>query len=300
MINRALVPSLAFSTALALAADAQASPPKKIPEGPAAATDLGVRPAPAPPGAERPVATRPVAAILADVVAAMGGEAAWSSHKTMFETFELTFAGLGMNGTGERTATKDDRSLLTTQLPGIGTSREGSNGKVLWSEDPINGLRLLAGAEAEIARIESAWAPELHFAKLFKKIEAANETGPGGVALECLVLTPREAPPLTNCYDATTHLQVLQKGSHPTPQGDTPFTSTLKDWRNVQGLKMPFAVETQTGPITFNMRITELKLDVPVDEKTFEPPAGAVPAGKGKTKGQAKKAKAATKPAKAR
>jgi hypothetical protein len=283
MKTRTLVSSLALAGVLGGAA--QASPGKKIPEGPTALTGDG---------------PRAVAAILADVIAAMGGEAAWNSHKTMFEKLELTIAGLGMSGTGERTATKEDKSLLTTQLPGIGTTREGSNGKVLWSEDPINGLRVLAGAEAEFALVESAWAPELHFATLFKKIEATNETGPAGAALECLVLTPHEGPLLTNCYDAKTHLQVSQKGSHPTPQGDTPFTSLVKDWRDVQGLKMPFAVETQTGPITFNLKITECTLDVPVDDKMFEPPAGAAPAGKGKGKSKKPaKAKPAKKPAKA-
>jgi hypothetical protein len=283
-VRRLLVVALA---GLFAAGAAQASPAKKIPEGPGAAT----------PEQARPVAARAVAAILADVVAAMGGEAAWKSHSTMFEKIELSIAGLGMSGTGERTATRDDKSLLTTQLPGIGTSRQGSNGKVLWSEDPINGLRLLTGAEAESARVESAWAPELHFATLFKKIDVTSETTPGGAALECLVLTPHEGPALTNCYDAKTHLQVSQKGTHPTPQGDTPFTSTVKDWRDVGGLKMPFAVETQTGPITFSLRITELKLDVPVDDKLFDPPAGASTKAKGKAKKPTKSAaKAKAKP----
>ncbi|HVZ72162.1 MAG TPA: hypothetical protein VHJ20_07290 [Polyangia bacterium] len=263
---------------LAFAGAALASPTKTIPDGPATG------------------GARPAAAILADVVAAMGGEAAWNAHTSMSEKIELSIAGLGMNGTGQRISTKDDKALLTTTLPGIGTTREGSNGKVVWSEDPINGARVLAGAEAEAARLESMWAPELRFDKLFTKIESTTETGAGGVALECLVLTPHEGTPLTNCYDAKTHLQVVQRGSHPTPQGDTPFTSTVKDWRDVQGLKMPFAVETQTGPITFTLKITELELDVPVeDAKVFEPPAGAL-AGKAKGAKAKKPAKAKAAP----
>lgn len=277
-----VVVTVVFSAALASSRAAHAG--KKIPDGPGAAV------------ADAP---RSVEAILADVVAAMGGEAAWKSHSTMVEKIELTIAGLGMNGTGERTSTKDDKSLLTTQLPGIGTSRQGSNGKVLWSEDPINGLRLLVGAEAEAARVESAWAPELHFATMFKKIDVTNETSPAGAALECLVLTPHAGSPITNCYDAKTHLQVSQKGTHPTPQGDTPFTSLVKDWHDVGGLKMPFAVETTTGPITFSLHITDCKLDVPVDDKMFEPPAGASAKSKAKkvpkVKAPAKASKATTK-----
>jgi hypothetical protein len=90
---------------------------------------------------------------------------------------------------------------------------------------------------------------------------------------------------------------VSQKGSRPTPQGETPFTSTLKDWREVGGMKMPFAVETQAGPITFTARVTDVKYDVPVSDKMFEPPSAggdaAAPADKDapkkKSKSKAKK-----------
>jgi hypothetical protein len=283
-LRLALVTLAASAGGALCSAGALASPAATIPEGP-----------PPTPGAsaERPVGARPVAArtvaeILADVIKAMGGEAAWKAHKTMREKLELTINGLGISGTGERFATSDDKVLLVTTLPGIGTTREGSNGKVLWSEDPINGLRTLSGGEAELARVESVWAPELRLATLFKTIDATTEVGPGGAPLECLVLTPRAGKPITNCYDAKTHLQVTQKGSHPTPQGDTPFSSTVKDYREVGGLKMPFALETTTGPVSFSLRVSEVKLDEPLDDQMFEPPAGASKAAKRSAKASKK------------
>jgi hypothetical protein len=78
----------------------------------------------------------------------------------------------------------------------------------------------------------------------------------------------------------------------PTPQGDTPFSSTLKDWRDVGGIKMPFSVDTQAGPITFTARLTDVKFDQPMSDKMFEPPrAGAADAAepaKGKAKAKTK------------
>jgi hypothetical protein len=199
---------------------------------------------------------------------------------------EMTFLGMGISGQGERFATKDDKALVVTDLPGMGTIREGSNGKVLWAQDPINGTRKLTGAEAEQARLEAVWNAELRTNELYKSVEVAPSSAAG---LECLVLTPSEAPAVTNCYDAKTHLQVSQKGTRSTPQGDTPFSSTLKDWREVGGLKMPFAVDTQAGPITFTARMTDVKFDQPMDDKMFEPPSAAGDdAGKGKGKGKSK------------
>jgi hypothetical protein len=263
-------------------------------------------PAASPPSGTAPLAERPVGgpgrtatAILADVVKAMGSEAAWKAHKNVRMKLEMTFQGMGISGTGERFATKEDKALVVTDLPGMGTIREGSNGKIHWAQDPINGARQLTGAEAEQARLEAVWNPELRVKELYKSVEVKPDPGPG---LECLVFTPNEAPPVTNCYDAKTHLQVSQKGTRPTPQGDTPFSSTLKDWREVGGLKMPFSVDTQAGPITFTARLSDVKFDQPMAESMFEPPAAmTAPAqaeapAKPKAKSKAKAPSKATKP----
>jgi hypothetical protein len=227
---------------------------------------------------------RTVEVILADVARALGSEAAWKAHKNVRMKLEMSFQGMGISGAGERFATNKDKALVVTDLPGMGTIREGSNGKVFWSQDPINGTRTLSGAEADQARLEAVWNAELRTTELYKSVELAPSSPPGQ---ECLVLTPNDAPAMTNCYDAKTHLQVTQKGTRSTPQGDTPFSSTLKDWREVGGLKMAFAVDTQAGPITFTAKMTDVTFDVPMDDKMFDPPGGggeATPKAKVKAK----------------
>jgi hypothetical protein len=246
------------------------SSPTTTPPPPAGTQPIHVTALPAPPSP--PPKPRSVDAIVADAVNATGGKAAWDAHKSVRMKLKMTFQGMGIAGTGERFASTGDKSLVVTDLPAIGTVREGSNGKVFWSQDPVNGLRILEGAEADQARIESAWNAEERLQELYAKIEPATEAGPNGAPLECLVLTPKQAPPTTNCYDPVTHLQVLQKGTRSTAQGDVPFTSYLKDWREVGGVKMAYAVDTQAGPVMFTAEISDVKFDVPVDDKMFEPP----------------------------
>ena len=211
-------------------------------------------------------------AILADAVAATGGEAAWRSHKTAHFKIETTFQGMGMGGTGDRYLTHAGKSLIVSELAGLGTVREGSTGKKHWSQDPLMGFRYLDGAEAEAARIESAWNVELDAKKYFVKLEAATETGPDGAKLECVIGTPKLGAAMKSCYDRTTHLQVLQTGTRATPQGDVPFRATVKDWRDVGGVKMPFEAETQVGPVTLLVRVKSVTFDEPMDDKMFEPP----------------------------
>jgi hypothetical protein len=246
-----------------------------------------------------PPAARPAAAILADAVKAMGGEAAFAAHTTKRMKVEIVFDRMGITGSGEELSTRAGKMLMTTDLPGIGTLREGSDGKIFWSDDPINGRRVLEGAEAEQLRLAASWCPELQANELFKSLEVKNEPGPGGAPLECLVMTPKAGSAITSCYDASTHLQVLQKGTHATPQGETPFLSAVKDWREVSGIKMPFAVDTQEGPLTFTLKVVSVKFDEPMADKLFEMPAAAPAAGTAKepapAKGKAAKPKAAPK-----
>jgi hypothetical protein len=74
----------------------------------------------------------------------------------------------------------------------------------------------------------------------------------------------------------------LQKGIAATPQGDVPFTSRIKSWKETDGLKLPEVVEMVTGPIEFSARLIDVVFDKPVDDKVFEVPGGGKGAGKGK------------------
>jgi hypothetical protein len=288
----AFAPVLALVVLGAAACASKAPPPIVTGSAPVAEGQPAARAATPPP----PAALRSTTEILGDVIRAIGTPEAWNAHKNMRVTLEMTFQGLGITGTGERTVTSTDKSLVVTNIPGVGVIREGSNGSRFWSADPIHGVRLLEGNEEEQARADSAWNPELRLTQLYQKVEARNDTGPDGKPVECLVLTPKWGSPVINCYDAATHLQVSQKGTRATPQGDTPFTSILSDWRSVGGLKMAFGVVTQAGPITFKGTIKSVSFDEAVADKMFEPPEPETPPPAPAPAAKAKrKAKAGTK-----
>jgi hypothetical protein len=123
--------------------------------------------------------------------------------------------------------------------------------------------------------------------ELFPKIEASNEVAADGAALECLLLTPKLGPALTRCYDAKTHLAVLERGVRSGPQGNTPFVAHIKDWRPVGDMKMPFVTEMQVGPLSFLGTVTSTELDGPIDAKVFAVPEATAPSGAGGGTGKA-------------
>lgn len=247
----------AAATALALLGCASSAPPSA--GTPATAGAAAAAPA-----------VRPPDAILADSIAAMGGADAWNAHKTVHLKVSVTLQGMAMGGPAEHFQTNANKSLTVTSLPAVGEIREGSNGTLFWSQDPVNGLRMLEGAEAEQARIESAWNADLQAHALFTKIDTATDALPGQ---ECLIMTPHVGAPVRACYDSRTHLQISQEGIRATAQGEVPFHSTVSDWRSVGGIKIPYASQTQAGPMTILTTVSQVAFDEPLDDKMFEPPS---------------------------
>jgi hypothetical protein len=269
--------AIAGSTAIARAADNAPAPRVVAPSAAAPSTPVG-KPAPAP--VVLPPA-RSVDAILADIVSAVGGAAAMGRHRSLHTKMEIAFKGLGINGTAEHYGAVGDKALTITDIPNLASTREGSDGTRFWSQDPINGLRILEGAEAEQARIEVAWNAELRMKDLFTKIEAKNEAGENGTRLECLTLTPKAGTAMTDCFDAKTHLMAIQRGVRSGPQGEMPYTAHLGDWRTVGDVKMAFMTEMQVGPLSFTGRVTLAEMDVPIDAAMFAIPAVAKTDGQG-------------------
>ena len=153
---------------------------------------------------------RAPAAILADAVAATGGVDGWKSHRSVHQKLLLTLKGMAMSGPVEHFQTSTDKSLTVTTLPAVGETRDGCNGSVLWAQDPVNGTRVLEGAEAEQARIEAAWNLEMEAPALFAKIETAPDAPAG----------PRV--PGAHAQDRAAHARLLRPANPPRgqPRGD--------------------------------------------------------------------------------
>jgi hypothetical protein len=152
--------------------------------------------------------------------------------------------------------------------------KQGSTGRVRWSEDPINGLRVLKGAEEEQARIDGTWNADVKLDKLYKTIRPAAlpDGAPKDDPLECLELVPAKGLPAVACFDTRTHLRAFQQGKQSTPQGEVPYSARLSDWREVEGVKLPFREETTAGPMTVEAKLAEVKFDQKLAPSLFQMP----------------------------
>jgi hypothetical protein len=75
-------------------------------------------------------------------------------------------------------------------------------------------------------------------------------------------------------FDAQTGLLVRKYSEAKTVLGPFPTQTDYEDYRDVEGIKLPFAIRWSIPGRTWGRKITEVRQNVPLDDVQFNPPAG--------------------------
>ncbi len=90
-----------------------------------------------------------------------------------------------------------------------------------------------------------------------------------------LVLQPKQGAPLCQYIDATTFLPikvVMTIGGGP-DGADVEQTAEVSDFRDVDGIKVPFRLRTSSAVQTVTIVVTSVEHNVKVDDALFRKPA---------------------------
>jgi hypothetical protein len=235
-----------------------------------AALDAG---SPTPPAAPPPE-LRDAKAILADYAKAIGDESAWKRHKSVRIKREVVVRAMNFKSQEETRMLRSGKLHSTSSMPGMGTFRRGYDGRIAWSDDPINGLRVLKGAEADDVRLAAVWDSEWRLGEVYAPVKSVvpPADAPQGEPLECVALSKPQGRPSTVCFAAKTHLRVWEKGVQASQGGPVPYVTRFSDWRVVDGVRVWYREEVTVGPITMEGRISGIIFDEPTPPRLFSLP----------------------------
>jgi zinc protease len=213
-------------------------------------------------------------AIMGKYVAATGGAAAYAKIKSLVMSGSVEMKTQGIKGTFEMQSKDPDKLLVVINIPGFGEQREGYDGKIAWTKDPLNGVRELSGAEAEAKKLSAAFNSSVKWQELYKKFEVLGVRKVGSRSAYAVRMTPKTGRPTTNFYDTKTFLLLRSDTIVESPQGTFPTESYASDYRVVEGVKMPFVNRQRVGGIAeVLLTATEIKTNVPIDDAIFAKPA---------------------------
>jgi hypothetical protein len=215
--------------------------------------------------------------ILAKYTEALGGSAAIEKLKTrsMKGTW-LTSDGITLGYEVYQAAPDKLYTILNT--PKQGVFERGFNGQTAW-EKSSRGVRDLEGTELFYLKRYPNLFKDIKLQGQFTRLSFARKDKIDGKDVYLLVGMGVDGKGERLYFDAQTGLLVRRITSTTTVVGLIPEQVDYEDYRDVDGLKVPFTIRI-TAIDSFwssTRKFTEIKLNVPVDETKFNKPPPASP-----------------------
>ncbi|MCU1265609.1 MAG: hypothetical protein JWM21_1927 [Acidobacteria bacterium] len=246
---------------------------------------VGVMPLPVPEPTARPAGVGPGAAgaaqptaddILNKYTTAIGGQAAIDKLKTRTMKGTYTLAN-GANGTYEVTQTAPDRFYVARGSQ-QGLAEQGFNGSAGWNKDG-RGVTDIRPDQLTDLKVEYQFFRDLRLKEQYTRVNLRRDKLDGRDVYVITGVRPDKKRERLY-FDAETGLLRRRLGYIETPLGMLPDQTDYEDYREVDGVKVPFTVTVAVvgGFSTATRKFTEIKFNVPVDDSRFARPA--VPAAK--------------------
>ncbi|HJQ35269.1 MAG TPA: photosynthetic reaction center cytochrome c subunit family protein [Pyrinomonadaceae bacterium] len=218
--------------------------------------------------AEAPLPT--VEQVLEKYVQALGGREALAKLKTRF----VKGSRVGADGVlvpEEIYQKAPDKLAVATSYPNV-TFRSGFDGARAWARDS-RGADQLNDQFAEALRREAEFFNGVRLKELYPQMTAVSREVLGGRETYVVSGPASDAGADKLYFDAQTGLLVRRYVEFKTALGRTPVQVDYEDYREVDGVKLPFQLRWSNPRYSWGRKVDEVKHNVPVDDAKFNPPA---------------------------
>jgi tetratricopeptide (TPR) repeat protein len=209
--------------------------------------------------------------VINKIVQATGGAAALNAVTSRVVKGSLDVVGVSRGGTFEIYTVAPNKSLSIIQPGPTETIKVGYNGQIGWTQTPT-GLRVLKSAELDAVQNDSDFYSILNLKKRYAKLTLSGKSKIGYREVYVIDLQPASGTAVRLFVDAETYLPVRLNTMRTHKGAGVMVEIYYDDWRDVDGLKLPYVITHSFQKRTMTFTVTEIKSNVPVDGKIFEKP----------------------------
>jgi len=216
--------------------------------------------------------------VLTKALEASGGEANWKKLTSRVSTVEMDMEQQGVKATATvwnkapyKTATAMTMTAIGKKIATGWEFFDGTTGEDLYSFAPADKY---TGKRLEDAKVSADFYPLFDLAAKYKKIEIVRMAKCGEEECYAISFEPEKATKFTDYFSVKTFLLLKREGSiaSSTSSVQTPYTTKLEDYRDVDGVKIPFKMVSNTaGNGDIVTIVKTVKHNVPIDDSTFKP-----------------------------
>jgi hypothetical protein len=215
-------------------------------------------------------------------LAAAGGRAAAEKITSRSTTATMTVSTQGgdFSGTfeGLNQAPNKSRTVITLDLSSVGAGKlvveQRFDGEHGYSMDSMRGDSEMPPGQVATLRNNIFPSPFLHYRDRGTKIALAGKEKVGDRDAFVLTVTPADGPAGRVFVDAETYLALRSVSTIELPEvGNVEQTLEFSDFRDVDGVKVPFVIVGSSSVQTFTIKATKIEHNVKVDPALFTKPA---------------------------
>jgi hypothetical protein len=189
----------------------------------------------------------------------------------MRTTGTFSMPAVGASGQIEVIQLQPNMMLSRMTIAGLGEIRSGFDGQVGWSINPMEGPRLITGAELVQISDNAHFGSNVRDSSLVSSMETIEEVEIGGRSCWKVRLQWKSGRETFDCYDSERGLLHATMHKSETPMGVVDATTIFEDYRDFDGVKMPARTTQQVFNQQLVITITSVTLGG-VDAAAFEPP----------------------------
>jgi photosynthetic reaction center cytochrome c subunit len=211
--------------------------------------------------------------ILEKYVTALGGSGAMK--KITSRAMKGTILAGGSETPIDVIAKAPNKRISISHNPN-GESFTAFDGTAGWLGNTGRPAREMSAAESEAAGLDAEFYLGLRLKEIFAQLRPGRPEEIGGVECDQLIGSRPGRPPVRLYFDKKSGLlqRLVRYGE--TPLGRNPTQIDYADYREVEGVKMPFRWTLARPNGRFTIQIADVKINVPVEDARFAKPAGEV------------------------
>jgi outer membrane lipoprotein-sorting protein len=203
---------------------------------------------------------------------ALGGKAATEkvTSRIMKGTLEVT--NFGATGTFEIMNKAPNKYVSTAVVDSYGTVQTGFDGSSAWSSNPQTGATKMEGESAAQMRRQADYLAEFKLREHFPKMTLKEKLKVGEKETYVVEAVPAEGGPEKFYFEIQTGLMIRRDAETQGPEGKVPTEFFLEDYREVEGVKIPFRLRQNTPMYNIEIKFIESKQNVEIEDSRFEMP----------------------------
>ena len=203
---------------------------------------------------------------------AIGGKDALAKLTTRVIKGKVDLAGVSRGGKMESFMKAPNQSLTILEMGPLGITKQGFDGRTGWYFSKTGGLRNLKGPELAVVTADADFYRDLRIKELYATTKLVGKTKSGFRELYVVQAVPRGGSAEYFYFDVESGLLFRRDTTRQTSTGMVRAEIYYGDWREVDGIRLPFNITQSMPRMNLEFTVEEVKHNVPLEEAVFRRP----------------------------